>query len=203
MSVGKEPLLPEFLTADLLESECPFSPGKKIKDTHLLVLIPKTVNGEPYSVLTLEELCFTREGVGQKGVLIHDNRHLSAWPDCPWASAPQGESEWVFLPRSGPDGEGVAGEKQFSGKGIEEQERVLREHYPEYREAKVLELVTATVLDNLVNNRDADFNQLYLWCHDTSADLESFVKADPREEGVAVGSFDKSKLPCVPAIARK
>lgn len=55
--VGEEPPLPKDIEA-ILNQPCPFSKNKKIKvkDTHMLVLIPKIVNGEELSLNTLGEL---------------------------------------------------------------------------------------------------------------------------------------------------
>jgi len=50
--IGQEPPLPSDIQQILL-SPCPFWSGKKVQDTHLLVLIPKTVNGQ---LLTLANL---------------------------------------------------------------------------------------------------------------------------------------------------
>lgn len=64
--VGTPPPIPASITEALLESPCPLHPGEKIKDTHILVLIPKTVNGEAYTALKLDELCASRKGSGDK-----------------------------------------------------------------------------------------------------------------------------------------
>jgi len=50
--IGEEPPLPANIHQILL-GPCPFWSGKKVQDTHLLVLIPKTVNGQ---LLTLANL---------------------------------------------------------------------------------------------------------------------------------------------------
>ena len=47
-----EPLLPSEIT-EILKSPCPFWTGKRIEETHLLTLIPNTVNGK---LLTLAEI---------------------------------------------------------------------------------------------------------------------------------------------------
>ena len=52
--VGQEPLLPTDISTTL-SGACPFWPDKQVKDTHLLVLIPATVNGKPYNLNLLEE----------------------------------------------------------------------------------------------------------------------------------------------------
>jgi hypothetical protein len=41
---------------DILDSECPFWPDKKVRNTHLLVLMPATVNEEPLTLSLLSEL---------------------------------------------------------------------------------------------------------------------------------------------------
>ncbi|MBS0649277.1 MAG: hypothetical protein JSS10_08660 [Verrucomicrobia bacterium] len=53
--VGEEPLLPSNIQ-EILQSPCPFWPEKKVQETHLLTLIPKTVNGKPLTLNSLEEL---------------------------------------------------------------------------------------------------------------------------------------------------
>jgi len=50
--IEAEPPLPPNIH-EILQSPCPFFPGKKVIDTHLLTLIPKTVKGKP---LTLNSL---------------------------------------------------------------------------------------------------------------------------------------------------
>ena len=53
--VGEEPFLPSDI-GEILDSPCPFWPGKAVKDSHLLVLIPATVDGDPFSLNLLGEL---------------------------------------------------------------------------------------------------------------------------------------------------
>ncbi len=55
--VGEEPSLPENIEA-ILNSPCPFSGDEnvKVKDTHMLVLVPATVNREALTLNKLQEL---------------------------------------------------------------------------------------------------------------------------------------------------
>ena len=53
--VRSAPPLPSDI-ATILDGPCPFWPNKKVRDTHLLVLIPATVNGVPFTLNRLEEL---------------------------------------------------------------------------------------------------------------------------------------------------
>ena len=163
IDVGAEPALPATITEELLNSECPLNPGEKIKDTHLLVLIPKTVNGEPYTALKLDELCATRKGSGWS--LIYDG--FRSWKEQPWASQQQVQSEWVLIPKSDPDPNKVSEDKLFRFKNIAAQQKVHEEHYPEYREVKTLELMTAVLLCDLTNKEGLVPD--YLRCEEPNA----------------------------------
>lgn len=52
--VGEEPALPADLFS-ILNGSCPFSPNKKVRDTHLLVLIPAKVNGRSFTLDSLNK----------------------------------------------------------------------------------------------------------------------------------------------------
>ena len=54
-SIGIEPRLPANILG-ILNEPCSFWPDKKVKETHLLVLIPNTVNGKAFTMNYLEEL---------------------------------------------------------------------------------------------------------------------------------------------------
>jgi NLR family CARD domain-containing protein 3 len=53
--VGSAPDLPSDMAA-ILDRPCPFWPDQLVKDTHLLVLIPATVGGVPFTLNRLGEL---------------------------------------------------------------------------------------------------------------------------------------------------
>ena len=54
-AVGEEPSLP-LAIREMMDSPCPFWEGRKVKDTHLLVLIPSHVAGKPLTLDYLGEL---------------------------------------------------------------------------------------------------------------------------------------------------
>ena len=172
VDVGEAPPLPKSLTLELLNSECPLHPREKIKDTHILVLVPKTVNGEPYTALKLDELCAQRKGSGDK--LIWDG--ADGWQSESWAIAPQAQSEWVLIPKSDPDPErmrGKYGEEEgdkhhFRSKYIPAQQEVHNDHYKEYREVKAVELMTAVLLYDLTH-KERLLRYHYLRCEEPNA----------------------------------
>ena len=53
--IGEEPPLP-YSIEDILNEPCSFWPDRKVKETHLLVLIPNTVNGKPFTINYLQKL---------------------------------------------------------------------------------------------------------------------------------------------------
>jgi hypothetical protein len=61
--VGEEPCLPPDI-AEILDSACPFWPAKSVRDTHLLVLIPSTVDGKAFTLDLLEALIQNPRGRG-------------------------------------------------------------------------------------------------------------------------------------------
>jgi hypothetical protein len=165
IEVGEVPPIPASITKALLNSECALHPGQKIKDTHILMLVPKTVNGKPYTALKLDELCATRKGSGNK--LIYDGKDwATAWKTQPWANLPQAQSEWVLLPKSDPDRK-ASPDKHFRSKNIAAQEEVHRDHYGEYREMKALEVMTMALLYDLTNKERLLSD--YLRCEEATA----------------------------------
>lgn len=53
--IGEVPRLPENICA-ILDESCPFTKGKKVAETHLLVLIPQMLEGTPLSLHRFGEL---------------------------------------------------------------------------------------------------------------------------------------------------
>ena len=54
-TVGKVPPLPKGILK-ILSGPCPFDGTRKVKETHILALVPKTVNGRPLSLNELERV---------------------------------------------------------------------------------------------------------------------------------------------------
>ena len=73
--VGVEPALPKDIV-EVLKSPCPYWGGKRIEETHLLVLIPQTVNGRPLTLSTLQELIQHPKGGGSVTQYRNYNDHV-------------------------------------------------------------------------------------------------------------------------------
>jgi len=89
-AVGKEPPLPGNIH-EILQSQCPIWPGKTIAQTHILTLIPKTVNGEPVTLKTLGELV-------QKPKRGRATKY-SGFYSGGYENTPVSESHWVLMAR--------------------------------------------------------------------------------------------------------
>jgi hypothetical protein len=73
--IGIEPTLPLNINT-ILDTSCPFWHGKKIRDTHLLMLIPAKVNGKHFSLNLLEMLIRHPQNNGYKAQYRHYDRHI-------------------------------------------------------------------------------------------------------------------------------
>jgi len=87
--VGVEPSLPANIHT-ILESRCPFWPDKKVKETHMLALIPKTVNGEPLTLEYMNQLVQNPKQ-GNKAKLN------DSWSN--YRKTPVDQSYWVLMTR--------------------------------------------------------------------------------------------------------
>lgn len=74
--VGVEPPLPENIN-EILKSQCVYWPDKRVEDTHLLVLIPKTVDGNALTLNSLGELIQRPRGGGTVSGLVKS--YFEAW----------------------------------------------------------------------------------------------------------------------------
>ncbi|MBF5059957.1 hypothetical protein NEPTK9_001481 [Candidatus Neptunochlamydia vexilliferae] len=73
--VGEVPPLPSNIE-EILNSPCPIWSDKKVKETHLLTLIPKTVKGKPLTLNTLQTLIEWPKGNGHATKYRYYNGNL-------------------------------------------------------------------------------------------------------------------------------
>ena len=91
-NVGKAPSLPAGI-GQVLDSPCPFWDGQQIRDTHLLVLMPKRVSGQALTLNYLGELIKAPQGGG------HATEYDFYWNKAREAIGSQaaGSSYWVLM----------------------------------------------------------------------------------------------------------
>ena len=85
------PRLPSNI-GDILSSSCPFWADKKVFETHLLVLIPETVSGQPLTLKTLGELVQKPRNGGK--ATKYERCDLGEYVDQP------AQSHWALLTRT-------------------------------------------------------------------------------------------------------
>lgn len=92
--VEEEPPLPRNID-QILESPCPFFKRKKVKETHMLVLIPSTVNGKP---LTLNSFSILVKNIkaGNKTRFSHLWNHVVQ----EYGNASIQKSYWVLMTKN-------------------------------------------------------------------------------------------------------
>jgi hypothetical protein len=97
--IGEEPPLPKDIYK-ILKSPCPFWWGKKVEDTHVLVLIPKSVNGNPLTLQTLEELVKApKKGYASQYCRISNGVVCHSWDEIIEEHGTQAvaEAHWVLM----------------------------------------------------------------------------------------------------------
>lgn len=94
--VGVEPPLPPDIES-ILNSPCPLNAEQHVKDTHMLVLIPKMVNGAPFTIHALQQLVAAPRGggwatqlnqVGEREDVLQEQGPIPA-PDAHWVLMPK------------------------------------------------------------------------------------------------------------------
>jgi energy-coupling factor transporter ATP-binding protein EcfA2 len=93
--VGEEPSLPADI-GTILGSPCPFWPDKRVKDTHLLVLVPATVDGKPFTLDLLGDLIKSPQGFGSKTEYRY---YDSSYVKEELGAKSPGRSYWVLMTR--------------------------------------------------------------------------------------------------------
>lgn len=143
VNVHQPPPIPEFITRELLLSESPLHPGEVIKDTHILLYVPKSVNGQPYSPLQLHTLCSWLQ-TPQSPMVYTES---SWWKATDWAGKSQEHPQWILIPKSDPNPDDVSIERHFRGYYSSEQENIYRQYYADsYEQASALQVMTMVLL---------------------------------------------------------
>lgn len=96
--IGVEPPLPENID-EILNSACPFFEGKTIKDTHILVLVPATVNNRETSLENLHKdiLPELKKGPPKKRTKLLQNRIFIPYNSSIDRQKTVSESHWVLM----------------------------------------------------------------------------------------------------------
>jgi hypothetical protein len=88
--IGVEPPLPKDIM-EVLKNPCPYWEGKKVEETHMLVLIPKTVDGKLLTLNTLQELIQNPKGGG------HPTKYSTYYDVIQKECQPVSASYWALI----------------------------------------------------------------------------------------------------------
>jgi hypothetical protein len=149
--VGESPLLPPDIV-EILHSACPFWPGKVVKDTHLLVLIPSTVAGKAFTLDLLEDLIQSPRGDGHNTqyFLYDEEVQRSLGDEYP------SSSYWVLMTRDVLPG---SGSKSYTAQQALVAQQSSHMPAPPYAIPSVLEAATA-ILSHYVRSGDRLYEEL-------------------------------------------
>jgi hypothetical protein len=128
--IGDEPPLPLNIK-EILKSSCPIWPDKKVCETHLLTLIPETVNGKPLNLRFLDNL--VRQ---PKHGLPMQYRSFYLGED--FDDLPTQRSHWTLLSR-----DVIPGSRN---KSFMNQQKLVQK-YPEYEVPNVLDTSIALFME--------------------------------------------------------
>jgi hypothetical protein len=143
--VGEEPPLPSDID-EILNSPCPFWPEKTVKDTHLLVLIPSTVDGEAFTLDLLEDLAkYPSEDGHYTQYFLYDDEVQRSSGDVYSSS-----SYWVLLTRDVLPG---SRSKPYTTQQALISGLASHIRHPSYETPLVLEVATA-ILSHYVRSGD-------------------------------------------------
>jgi hypothetical protein len=127
--------------ATILDSACPFWPAKKVKDTHLLVLIPASVDGAPFTLNLLEELIQRPKHGEHKTKYSYYNSSVKAQ----FGAASPDRSYWLLMTRDvleGSRSKAYSAQKDLVAKFAKESKKP-------YKLPGVLEAATAVLVHHV------------------------------------------------------
>lgn len=150
--LGVVPPVPCGLTVDTLLSPCPLHPGKLVKDTHFLTLVPAQVDRRALTIVELVSRCgydphSERQIVWDNDLVVDELRTLAV------GHRALPESRWALVAESDPEQSATPPEKLLRGRNSAEQEEAVRTHYPEYQLAHPLEVITTIFLNRIMNGK--------------------------------------------------
>ena len=173
--IGEEPALPSAIHS-ILTGPCPFWEGRKVYETHLLVLIPASVNGAPFSLALLGELIKTPRGGGHRTAYRDYDSNVAGQ----FGAVSPASSYWVLLTR-----DVLVGSRDES---YADQQALVAE-YADYTLPSTLEAATAILLHH-VRTGERLYSDADPWTYTRCRDQVELARNYP----VVVGGFSSEGL---------
>lgn len=153
--LGVAPSIPEWITPEILESECTITQdGRLVKETHRLVFIPATLDGEAHTIMTLKERAAKKCEELKRGMAFYDT---DWYKDEPFANTKLLEGKWVLMPEAV-----LPGTLKLN---FNQQEKIVKAT-TNYETIDALSLATVLMMNLLKNNRYLFRPGTWGWCND-------------------------------------
>ncbi|MCB0318649.1 MAG: hypothetical protein KDD56_07815 [Bdellovibrionales bacterium] len=179
--VDKVPRVPASVTPELLNSKCPMAgDGRLIKDTHRLVLVPRLLGTDEFTIMWLEEHADKYSAENSMPQAFKSNVTWFHEKKENFAHMPTGKTHWALLPMLPvPD----TFEKD------DKQQLKIMKAFPDYETPHAIEMLAGIVLPYLrdargIENYDYPFRDKHGRCEDRTSDGSC----------VDVGGFDPSGI---------
>ncbi len=186
--LGEVPPIPAHITKELLSQKCELTKdgGPKntstIAETHRLVFIPSTIDGDPFTIMKLAELAESAGAALGRAKIFYST---SWYKNEPFANTTKEKGEWVLVP--------MTDLPNSRSKTYDKQNAELKK-YPDYRGASALELVTTLIMNDLIlqpRGRDIGvYSSNWGRCTDTSASGDRVYAGYFYAGGLFVGYYD-------------
>lgn len=174
--IGAEPSLPPDIQKTL-NSSCPFWEGKKISDTHLLILVPQTIDGQAFNLDKLSEIIKIPKK-GFKASYVYYNDHVKKE-----LGKKQNSSHWILVTKD------VIPNSR--GQKLTDQKALIKSYSQKtnipYTLLTSLELATAVLTEHAKTGTKLFSNNpwTYSWCEE---------KVNQGQLTTAIGGFSSEGL---------
>ncbi|MCP5508797.1 MAG: ankyrin repeat domain-containing protein [Chlamydiales bacterium] len=175
--IGQEPALPPNIE-EILNRPCPIQPEKKVRDTHLLTLIPSHVSGKELDTVSIEKL---------KPHWGPQVRYRSIYHSPPEEPSKVSQNIWVLMHNSA----------IYFGKNDDKLCRKMKELREasglDYQIPNLIEVVTSIVMDN-IPHRKIFFMGTTLCAEKSTVNGKTYHTAVTYSEGVYIKRIDASDI---------
>ena len=161
--IGDEPSLPANIDK-IVNGPCPIWPGRKVRETHLLTLIPSHIHGKPLTLEHLEEIVKSPKGGGHAS----EYYYFKSWAPGINQKAQVPKNYWVLMTKDIIPGSRI---NNYSA------QCKLLNRYIGYEPPRVYEAAISIFMEHARNGQKlySDNPWTYTFCQETPADSKRHV----------------------------
>jgi hypothetical protein len=182
--VDEEPGLPDNIE-EILDSPCPFWAGKKVKETHLLVLMPTMVDGKPFTLDLLQCLVKRpKKGLSTDCELDDDDSTLQKNLR---EETPRTRAYWILMTR-----DVVPATRGKSHNVRQDVLRDIQRNHADYKLPSVLEAATVVLTHYVRSKGEWIYEEASTYCGQRVVDNKPDKKGKCRKKTIFVGKFSRN-----------